>query len=69
MIALGYSEVDPILALGVKPIAVREWFGEGVDAGLILPFVGMVGRLLSACLALLGTPFFLFLLLWGKSAL
>ncbi len=28
VIALGYSEVDPILALGVKPIAVREWFGE-----------------------------------------
>lgn len=28
VISLGYSEQDPILALGVKPIAVREWFGE-----------------------------------------
>lgn len=27
VLALGYSEVDPILALGVTPIAVRDWFG------------------------------------------
>ncbi len=58
VIALGYSEVDPILALGVKPIAVREWFGESVDAGLILPFVGMVGRLLSGLFGLAGYAVF-----------
>jgi iron complex transport system substrate-binding protein len=28
VIALGYSEVDPILALGVVPVALREWFGD-----------------------------------------
>lgn len=28
VIALGYSEVDPILALGVVPVALRDWFGE-----------------------------------------
>jgi len=28
VITLGYSEQDPVLALGVVPIAVREWFGE-----------------------------------------
>lgn len=27
VISIGFSEQDPILALGVKPIAVREWFG------------------------------------------
>jgi iron complex transport system substrate-binding protein len=32
VIALGYSEVDPLLALGVVPIAVRDWFGEQPDA-------------------------------------
>lgn len=28
VISLGYSEQDPILALGVTPIAVRDWFGD-----------------------------------------
>lgn len=28
VIALGYNEQDAILALGVKPIAVRYWFGD-----------------------------------------
>jgi iron complex transport system substrate-binding protein len=28
VISLGYSEQDPLLALGVVPIAIREWFGE-----------------------------------------
>ena len=28
VMALGFSEQDPVLALGVTPIAVREWFGE-----------------------------------------
>ncbi|MEM7338721.1 MAG: iron-siderophore ABC transporter substrate-binding protein [Actinomycetota bacterium] len=27
VITLGYSEQDPVLALGVTPVAVREWFG------------------------------------------
>ena len=30
MITLGFSEQDPVLALGVAPIAVREWF-DGFD--------------------------------------
>lgn len=28
VVTLGYSEQDVVLALGVKPVAVREWFGE-----------------------------------------
>lgn len=28
VIALGYNEQDALLALGVKPIAVRYWFGD-----------------------------------------
>jgi iron complex transport system substrate-binding protein len=28
VLALGYNEQDAILALGIKPIAVRYWFGE-----------------------------------------
>jgi iron complex transport system substrate-binding protein len=28
VMTVGYSEQDPVLALGFKPIAVREWFGE-----------------------------------------
>ncbi|MFW6075971.1 MAG: ABC transporter substrate-binding protein [Chloroflexota bacterium] len=28
VLTIGYSEQDPVLALGVKPVAVREWFGE-----------------------------------------
>lgn len=27
VLTIGFSEQDPVLALGVKPIAVREWFG------------------------------------------
>ncbi len=28
VVSLGYSEQDPILALGVQPVAVRYWFGD-----------------------------------------
>lgn len=28
VLAIGFSEQDPVLALGVVPVAVREWFGE-----------------------------------------
>mgnify|MGYP005817567899 CR=1 FL=1 len=28
VVTLGFSEQDPVLALGVTPVAVREWFGE-----------------------------------------
>lgn len=28
VVALGYSDQDPLLALGVRPIAVRYWFGD-----------------------------------------
>ncbi|GIV79582.1 MAG: hypothetical protein KatS3mg050_3976 [Litorilinea sp.] len=28
VVTVGFSEQDPVLALGVKPVAVREWFGE-----------------------------------------
>ncbi|HEY8417160.1 MAG TPA: iron-siderophore ABC transporter substrate-binding protein [Limnochordales bacterium] len=28
VLTLGYSEQDPVLALGVIPVAVREWFGD-----------------------------------------
>jgi len=28
MVTIGFSEQDPVLALGVKPVAVREWFGN-----------------------------------------
>ncbi|MFO7246541.1 MAG: ABC transporter substrate-binding protein [Thermaerobacter sp.] len=28
VLTLGFSEQDPVLALGVKPIAVRYWFGD-----------------------------------------
>jgi iron complex transport system substrate-binding protein len=28
VVTVGYSEQDPVLALGVTPVAVREWFGE-----------------------------------------
>ena len=27
VVTVGFSEQDPVLALGVKPVAVREWFG------------------------------------------
>lgn len=32
VLALGYSDQDPILALGVIPIAVRYWWGDEKDA-------------------------------------
>ena len=28
VLTIGFSEQDPVLALGVQPIAIREWFGE-----------------------------------------
>lgn len=28
VLTVGFSEQDPVLALGVVPVAVREWFGE-----------------------------------------
>lgn len=28
VMTIGFSEQDPVLALGIVPIAVREWFGE-----------------------------------------
>ena len=28
VISVGYSEQDPLLALGVAPIAIRDWFGD-----------------------------------------
>ena len=27
VVTIGFSEQDPVLALGVRPVAVREWFG------------------------------------------
>ena len=32
VLSLGYSDQDPILALGVVPIAVRYWYGDETDA-------------------------------------
>ncbi|MGH8908252.1 MAG: iron-siderophore ABC transporter substrate-binding protein [Egibacteraceae bacterium] len=32
VLSLGYSDQDPILALGVVPIAVRYWYGDESDA-------------------------------------
>ncbi|MDP9386821.1 MAG: iron-siderophore ABC transporter substrate-binding protein [Actinomycetota bacterium] len=32
VVSVGYSDQDPMLALGVTPVAVREWFGEQPDA-------------------------------------
>lgn len=31
VLSLGYQEHDPVLALGVTPIAVRYWFGDESD--------------------------------------
>lgn len=28
VVTLGFTEQDPVLALGVTPVAVREWFGD-----------------------------------------
>ncbi|MGB3682720.1 MAG: iron-siderophore ABC transporter substrate-binding protein, partial [Rubrobacteraceae bacterium] len=28
VVTVGYTDQDPVLALGVAPVAVREWFGE-----------------------------------------
>ncbi len=36
VVALGYQEQDPILALGVTPVAARYWFGDETD--LIFPW-------------------------------
>ena len=32
VVTVGYTDQDPVLALGVTPIAVREWFGERPSA-------------------------------------
>ncbi|MBV9789667.1 MAG: iron-siderophore ABC transporter substrate-binding protein [Chloroflexi bacterium] len=32
VVSLGYSDQDPILALGTKPVAVRYWFGDTAQA-------------------------------------
>lgn len=32
VVSLGYSEQDPVLALGVVPVAVRDWFGDQPNA-------------------------------------
>lgn len=32
VVSVGFSDQDPLLALGVVPVAVREWFGEQPDA-------------------------------------
>jgi len=32
VITLGYSEQDPVLALGIVPVAVRDWFGDQPSA-------------------------------------
>lgn len=31
VVSVGYTDQDPLLALGVTPVAVREWFGEQPD--------------------------------------
>lgn len=32
VVALGFSDQDPLIALGVTPVAVRYWFGDKSDA-------------------------------------
>lgn len=32
IVTVGYTDQDPVLALGVTPVAVREWFGERPSA-------------------------------------
>ncbi|HEY0605501.1 MAG TPA: iron-siderophore ABC transporter substrate-binding protein [Herpetosiphonaceae bacterium] len=32
VVSLGYSDQDPLLAFGVKPVAVRYWFGDTAQA-------------------------------------
>jgi iron complex transport system substrate-binding protein len=32
VVAIGFTDQDPLLALGVKPIAVRYWYGDEADA-------------------------------------
>lgn len=32
VVAIGYTEQDPLLALGIKPVAVRYWYGEAPHA-------------------------------------
>lgn len=32
VVTIGFSEQDPVLTLGVKPVAVRDWFGDQPNA-------------------------------------
>ncbi|NOK63321.1 MAG: ABC transporter substrate-binding protein [Chloroflexi bacterium AL-W] len=32
VVTIGYSEQDPVLALGVVPVAIRDWFGDQPSA-------------------------------------
>lgn len=32
VVAIGYTEQDPLLALGVQPVAVRYWYGDAPNA-------------------------------------
>jgi iron complex transport system substrate-binding protein len=32
VVAIGYTEQDPLLALGVSPVAIRYWYGDKTDA-------------------------------------
>lgn len=32
VVAIGYTEQDPLLALGIVPVAVRYWYGDETDA-------------------------------------
>jgi iron complex transport system substrate-binding protein len=32
VVAIGYTEQDPLLALGVVPVAIRYWYGDKSDA-------------------------------------
>jgi len=36
VLSLGYSDQDPILAVGITPIAIRYWFGE--EPGAVFPW-------------------------------
>lgn len=32
VVTVGYNEQDPVLALGVEPVGVRDWFGDQPNA-------------------------------------
>lgn len=32
VVSIGFAEQDPLLALGIKPVAVRYWYGDTEDA-------------------------------------